>query len=102
VMTALVSTAKNAGHTAAQVLAKIASIELPLKAWPELLPALMANVGTAARQATLEALGFMCEDLGGLPDCLEQGEVDQVLTAVVQGIRKEEPDPEVRPRHLPF
>jgi hypothetical protein len=44
----------------------------------------------------------MCEDLGGLPDCLEQGEVDQVLTAVVQGIRKEEPDPEVRPRHLPF
>jgi hypothetical protein len=51
---------------------------------------------TTLWQATLEALGFICEDLGAHdPDCLQQIEVDQVLTAVVQGIRKEEPDPEV-------
>mmetsp|Transcript_25568 Transcript_25568/g.35285 ORF Transcript_25568/g.35285 Transcript_25568/m.35285 type:complete len:852 (+) Transcript_25568:355-2910(+) len=90
----LQSPVKSAGHTTAQVVAKVASIELPLKQWPELLPGLMSHMQTDAKQATLESLGYICEELDG--DILEQAHVDQVLTAVVQGMRKEEPDNEVR------
>jgi importin subunit beta-1 len=94
-LTTLTSPAKTAGHTSAQVIAKVAAIELPLKAWPEMLGLLKQLMDApTARQATLEALGYMCEDLE--PEHLEQGEIDVVLTAIVHGIRTEEPDTEVR------
>jgi len=94
-LTTLACPVKIAAHTAAQVVAKVAAIEIPLRAWNELLGVLMQNMTQAgARQATLEALGYMCEDLD--PQHLQQPEVDQVLTAVVQGIASTEPDIEVR------
>jgi importin subunit beta-1 len=94
--------AQLARHTAALALAKIAAIELPLKQWPTLITTLLGNMGQqppnqALKQATLESLGYICEEMGRLPqDVLEQGQVNSILTAVHQGMHKDEPDRDVR------
>lgn len=54
-------------HTSAQVIAKIAGAEIPKKQWPDLVQNLQNNVagGVAPglKQATLEALGYVCEEV---------------------------------------
>ena len=56
-----------ARHTAAQVVAAIALIEIPEGQWPELIAGLVANVTTSdsdpAKQSSLETLGFICEEI---------------------------------------
>ncbi|RQM28577.1 hypothetical protein B5M09_007912, partial [Aphanomyces astaci] len=82
-----------AAHTAAQVVAKIGSIDVPQKQWPDLLRILVENVtsGTdSVKHASLETLGYLCEGLD--EDSLEASESNQILTAIVDGIRKENPD----------
>ncbi|KAF5803016.1 putative importin-beta domain, armadillo-like helical, importin beta family [Helianthus annuus] len=83
------SSVPEAGHTAAQVIAKIASIEIPRKEWPELIGSLLGNMTqqdkpASLKQATLEALGYVCEEISH--NDLVQDEVNSVLTAVVQGM----------------
>ncbi|KAI3694895.1 hypothetical protein L1987_77878 [Smallanthus sonchifolius] len=83
------SSVSEAGHTAAQVIAKIASIEIPRKEWPELVGSLLGNMTqqdkpASLKQATLEALGYVCEEISH--NDLVQDEVNSVLTAVVQGM----------------
>lgn len=99
----LVSTLGSAVHearqTASQVIAKIASIEIPQKAWPELIGTLLLNMTQLDRpaplkQATLETLGYVCEEISH--NDLEQNEVNSVLTAVVQGMNVTQQSPEVR------
>lgn len=96
---ALASTNTQAGAAAAQVTASIAAIELPRNQWPELMPTLVRNVGEGGdhlKQASLTTIGFICES----QDAELRGSLIQhsnaILTAVVQGARKEEPNPEVR------
>eukprot|EP00899_Mesostigma_viride_P011808 jgi/Mesvir1/20628/Mv14854-RA.1 len=91
----------DARHTAAQVMAKIGAIELPRGEWPELIQSLLDNMNaqqsqdaTSLKQATLQALGYVCEEIDSA--VLEQDQVNKILTAVVQGIRKEEPSNDVR------
>lgn len=56
-----------ARHTSAQVIAKIAKIELPHAMWPELiemlLKATLESTHEVAKQATLETLGYICEEV---------------------------------------
>ncbi|KAI3676248.1 hypothetical protein L1987_85850 [Smallanthus sonchifolius] len=83
------SSVSEAGHTAAQVIAKIASIEIPRKEWPELIASLLGNMTqqdkpASMKHATLEALGYVCEEISH--NDLVQDEVNSVLTAVVQGM----------------
>lgn len=88
-----------AGQSAAQFIASIAAIELPREQWPELMKQLVANVGNGSdqkKQASLVALGFICEtEDTDLRDSLAQHS-NAILTAVVQGARKEEPNNDVR------
>jgi len=100
------SGSRDASVPSAQVIAKVASIEVPRQEWPDLISVLLGKMqqaqasqgGAAAAshlvQAILECLGFVCEEIG--PGSLEQEEVNSVLTAVVQGMRKEEQDNAVR------
>ncbi|XP_076931767.1 importin subunit beta-1-like [Bidens hawaiensis] len=88
------SSVSEAGHTAAQVIAKIASIEIPRKEWPGLIGSLLGNMTqqdkpASLKQATLEALGYVCEEISHSD--LVQDEVNSVLTAVVQGMNVSEP-----------
>ncbi|XVE62075.1 hypothetical protein DITRI_Ditri06bG0090100 [Diplodiscus trichospermus] len=93
------SSVPEARHTSAQVIAKIASIEIPRKKWPELIRSLLDNMTqqdrpAALKQATLETLGYVCEEISH--EDLVQDEVNAVLTAVVQGMNLAEHGPEVR------
>lgn len=89
-------------HTAALVIAKVAAIEIPKSQWPELVNSLLSNMNVqppnpGMRSSTMEALGYVCEELGALDeDYLEQTEVNSILTAVAQGMRKEEDSVDVR------
>lgn len=88
-----------ARHTAAQVIAKVGSIEIPQKQWPELIQSLLNNMTqadspAAVKQATLESLGYICEEISH--EDLVQDEVNAVLTAVVQGMNLAELSVEVR------
>jgi importin subunit beta-1 len=88
--------------TVALVVAKVAAIELPRREWGELIPALMANMsGTppnhGVRQATLQALGYICEEMGALKDdVLSPEQINMILTAVVAGMSPDEPSPDTR------
>ncbi|XP_022744162.1 importin subunit beta-1-like [Durio zibethinus] len=93
------SSVPEARHTSAQVIAKIASIEIPQKEWPELIGSLLNYMTqqdrpAALKQATLETLGYVCEEISHQD--LVQEEVNAVLTAVVQGMNLAEHGPEVR------
>lgn len=98
-LSTLKSNDARAGQSAAQFIASIAAIELPREQWPELMPTLVANVGEGAdhqKQASLTAIGFICEtEDGDLRDSLSQHS-NAILTAVVQGARKEETNADVR------
>ncbi|KAL2921790.1 Importin subunit beta-1 [Bienertia sinuspersici] len=93
----LSSTVHDARSTASQVIAKVAGIELPQKQWPELIGSLLGNIHQLpphVKQATLETLGYLCEEVS--PDAVEQDQVNKILTAVVQGMNANEPSNEVR------
>ncbi|CAM8971079.1 unnamed protein product [Rhodiola kirilowii] len=86
-----------ARSTASQVIAKVAGIELPHKQWPELVESLLSNIHQLpghVKQATLETLGYLCEEVS--PDVVEQDQVNKILTAVVQGMSSSEGNLEVR------
>jgi importin subunit beta-1 len=98
-LTTLASKDSRAGQSAAQFIASIAAIELPNNQWAELMPTLVRNVGEGAdhlKQSSLTTIGFICEsDDMELRDSLSQHS-NAILTAVVQGARKEETNPDVR------
>ena len=88
-----------ASRSAAQLVAAIATIELPRNEWAELMPNLVNNVGTGSerlKMSSLTAIGFICEsDDTELRESLVMHS-NAILTAVVQGARKEETNQEVR------
>jgi importin subunit beta-1 len=92
VLATLASPDARAALTAAQVVAAIASVELPLQYWPDLMKTMLDNVTSSdnaqLKQATLTAIGYVCEQIE--PHIL-QPQSGAILTAVVQGARKEEP-----------
>ncbi|KAI9791457.1 MAG: karyopherin beta [Candelina submexicana] len=95
----LASNDARAGQSAAQFIASIAAIELPRDQWPELMSSLVQNVGEGGdhlKQASLTTIGFICEtEDSDLRDSLTQHS-NAILTAVVQGARKEEANADVR------
>jgi importin subunit beta-1 len=88
---------KEARHTAALALAKVAAIELPGQQWSDLVSLLLGNMSvqppdSGLRQSTLQALGYICEEMGAInDDVLSQQEINSVLTAVVQVLLKSQP-----------
>ncbi|RPB06149.1 ARM repeat-containing protein [Choiromyces venosus 120613-1] len=95
----LASNDNRAGTSAAQLIAAIAAIELPQNQWHELMPALVRNVGEGSdslKQSSLTTIGYICESEDpDLRESLNQHS-NAILTAVVQGARKEESNNDVR------
>lgn len=89
-------------RTAALVVGKIAGIEInaTVNEWPELIPALDANitkqpagaVNAGLRQASLEALGYVCEEV---PNGLNAFS-NQILTAIASGMDERETNAEIK------
>jgi importin subunit beta-1 len=64
------------------------------RAWPELVPGLLglalnAALPSGTKEATVRAIGYLCMELD--LDCLEEAEVDQILTAVVSAMAPTNP-----------
>ncbi|KAK3901634.1 armadillo-type protein [Staphylotrichum tortipilum] len=95
----LSSSNAQAGQATAQVVAAIAAIELPRSQWPDLMTVLVRNVSEGTqhqKQSSLTTIGFICESQDTeLRNSLVTYS-NAILTAVVQGARKEEPNGEVR------
>lgn len=88
-----------AGNAAATLIVSIAAIELPRNEWTELMNILVQNVASgndALKQSSLTAIGYICESQD--PDLRNSltAHSNAILTAVVQGARREEPNMDVR------
>lgn len=95
----LSSPSAQAGAAAAQVISSIAAIELPRNQWTDLMPFLVKNVSEGAdhqKQASLTAIGYICESQESELRMALVAHSNAILTAVVQGARKEETNIEVR------
>lgn len=93
-MQALASPVPQARRAAAQVVAKVAGVELVAGEWEGLVAELLGystGEGSAdhLRQAALETLGFICEDAGaGVVDSrVLSAHSNQILTALVHGMQ---------------
>lgn len=85
----------------AHILARLGlmqAVDLDLGRRRALLLQLLNNMGaqpvsTGTRQATLEAMGYVCEEMAELkPDVLSPQEINMILTAVVAGMVPTEPN----------
>lgn len=91
-------TESNRPSSAAQCVAYIAVAELPQRQWPDLIATLVSNVCQAnsteiQKEATLEAIGYICQEIDS--DVLVSQSND-ILTAIVHGMRATEPSNHVR------
>lgn len=95
VVVTLDSSVKEARQTAAQVCARLATIELAQGQWVDLIPSLLHSLGGSdfRRESTLACIGYICEQSDAE---LLQRHSNEILTAVVQGMRKEEPNNEIK------
>jgi len=92
VISVLASPSHDARSSAAQVASHIAQIELPRQQWPDLIKNLLDNVSNGNdffKQASLETLGYVCEDIE--PSVLANQSND-ILTAVCRGIKDANPE----------
>ncbi|KAG8783278.1 karyopherin beta [Ceratobasidium sp. 428] len=93
----LASPHPKAGTHAAQVISSIAAIEIPHDMWPDLITQLLGfasdqtNVGL--RMNALTTIGQICEVV---PPVSLSSRSNEILTAVVQGARREEPSNDVQ------
>uniref|UniRef100_A0A915AY70 Importin N-terminal domain-containing protein n=1 Tax=Parascaris univalens TaxID=6257 RepID=A0A915AY70_PARUN len=82
---------------AAQCVAAIACAEIPSQQWPEVITWLQHNITSTStemlKESCLEALGYICQDINA--STLE-GRANEILTAIVHGLRKEESSNHVR------
>jgi len=97
----LSSQVREANSTAAMVIAKLASIELPMNRWAPLIETLLHNVTSKDSppplvESTLDALGYMCEE--AVEDELDISVLgsrsSQILSAVVTGMQYQSGGPE--------
>jgi len=84
--------------SSAQCVAHVAVIELPTGQWTDLIAKLVENVvgpnsTEMMREATLEAIGYICMDIDH--DVLV-GQSNDILTAIIHGMRSAEPSVHVR------
>jgi len=97
VLQALSTPDTHAGNQAAQAVAAVAQIDLPPGLWPDLIVTLLKNVTSSPeanlKRNTLMTIGFICESV---PHEVLAAHSDTILTAVINGARKEEMDMGVR------
>jgi len=94
-MAALGSPVRNVSHTAAQVLAAYGAVDIPNGDFATLVPVIVsymhnAEVPELTKISCLECLGYLCDTLDSLnsTDALGKEQTDQILTAIVSGIRE--------------
>jgi len=100
-LAALGASEADIGHTSALVVAKVAAIEIPKNLWMDLIPSVLNNAAQGSpdglRQASIEVLGYICEELAVFDeDYLDEAMVNAILTGVVTAMRPDEENMELR------
>lgn len=95
----LLSDDKDMTTSVSQLVAAIATIELPRNEWPELLPIITEHTKTErpvnVKRACLLAIGYICESADAHdPQIIAQS--NGILIAIVQGVQSTEPSAQVR------
>lgn len=88
----LLSTVPIVRHTAAQIIAAFGAVDIPRGEWPDLIQQLLdnstdPNTSSSVKISSLEALGYLCEDLEEA-SCLSPEVVNSILTVIMQGINE--------------
>lgn len=79
---------REARQASAQVISKIAHIELPLNLWADLIQILLNNMqqnDDLLKQSSLETLGYICEEIDAN---VLKVQANAILTAVCKGIKE--------------
>ncbi|CAH6721175.1 importin subunit beta-1 [[Candida] jaroonii] len=89
----LLSSDERVGKSAAQLVAAIAEIELPINQWPELMTLMIDNTKAdkeiLVKKASLLAIGYICEALNpNDPNIIEQA--NGILVTIIQGAQPNE------------
>ena len=96
---ALLSPEPRAANAAAQLIAAIADIELPLNEWQDLMKIMVDNTNPSqpenVKRASLLALGYICESADPQSQALVSAS-NNILIAIVQGAQSSEPSRIVR------
>lgn len=96
---ALVSSEDRVANAAAQLIAAIADIELPIGDWPDLMKIMVDNTNPSqpenVKRASLLSLGYICESADPQSQALIS-ESNNILIAIVQGAQSSEPSKAVR------
>ncbi|XP_014663042.1 PREDICTED: importin subunit beta-1-like [Priapulus caudatus] len=84
--------------SAAQCVAYIGGIEIAHAQWVDVIGVMTANITNPTstemmKEATLEAIGYLCQEIE--PDHLAT-QSNEILTAIVHGMKKEEPSNHVK------
>lgn len=84
--------------SAPQCVAYIAVAELPHGLWPDLITILCQNITNPSstelmKEATLETIGYICQEIESE---ILTSQSNQILTAIVHGMRKDEPSNKVK------
>ncbi|CAO3612369.1 unnamed protein product [Mucor hiemalis] len=84
---------RNVANVVSQILATIAQVELP--GWNSLIDILLDNITSlhfscTLKQSTLQTIGYICELVD--PNILSKHQCNALLTAIIEGARREEPD----------
>ncbi|EEB16196.1 importin beta, putative [Pediculus humanus corporis] len=83
---------------AAQCVAYVAVVELPNGQWNNLIETLVSNIVATTstemlKEATLEAIGYICQEIDHE---VLMGQSNEILTAIIHGMRPNEPSDHVR------
>ncbi|CAO1632013.1 unnamed protein product [Sympodiomycopsis kandeliae] len=93
----LATASESVGRNAAQLVAAIAAIEIPVGQWSELIAQLLTAIkdqtNERLRQSALQAIGYVCESV---KSNVLANQSNEILTAVVHGARKDEPSAAVQ------
>jgi len=96
VVQVLASNQRSIRGTAAQLVSKIAAIEIPHKQWLEIVDLLVGNItgktSDDIKQSSLEALGFICEEV---PDPLQAKSVP-ILIAIATGMNDQQTNNDIK------
>ncbi|GMM57155.1 karyopherin beta [Maudiozyma humilis] len=98
-LAALMSAEPRVANAAAQLIAAIADIELPLNEWQDLMKLMVNNTSPDqtenVKRASLLAIGYICESADPQSQALVSASND-ILIAIVQGAQASEPSKTVR------
>ena len=96
ILSLLADTNPTIRRATASDVASIAAIELPHDQWAELIPMLAENASHEnldVRKASVQTLGYICEEMEGQP--FKQDQLELILSAVIKNIDNGDSDSEI-------